>query len=143
MAYMIDDTTEGVAEQSSRLQPSINLHAAVTALMISCSGIHVPPRRDEGRSTVQPIEPRRILTPTRHDDNNDDDYANDYDDDDDYYDDDYNYDDKYDDDDEDYDDDYNDDDDYDDDDNDFVDDDRLRQRLNIVTDFIIKSKRLV
>ena len=30
--------TEGVAEYSSRLQPSINLHAPVTAFMFSCSG---------------------------------------------------------------------------------------------------------
>ena len=33
-----DDATEGVAEHSSRLQPSINLHAPVTAFMFSCSG---------------------------------------------------------------------------------------------------------
>ena len=36
---MPDDATEGVAEHSSRLQPSINLHAPVTAFMFSCSGI--------------------------------------------------------------------------------------------------------
>ena len=35
---MPDDATEGVAEHSSRLQPSINLHAPVTAFMFSCSG---------------------------------------------------------------------------------------------------------
>ena len=29
--HMPDDATEGVAEHSSRLQPSINLHAPVTA----------------------------------------------------------------------------------------------------------------
>ena len=29
---MPDDATEGVAEHSSRLQPSINLHTPVTAL---------------------------------------------------------------------------------------------------------------
>ena len=33
MAY----ATEGVAEHSSRLQPSINLHAPVTAFLFSCS----------------------------------------------------------------------------------------------------------
>ena len=38
---MPDDATEGVAEHSCRLQPSINLHAPVTAFMISCSGILV------------------------------------------------------------------------------------------------------
>ena len=45
---MPDDATEGVAEHSSRLQPSINLHAPVTALMFSCSGTNVLPWRDEG-----------------------------------------------------------------------------------------------
>ena len=35
---MPDDTTEDVAEHSSRLQPSINLHATVTAFMFSYSG---------------------------------------------------------------------------------------------------------
>ena len=35
---MPDDATEAVAEHSSRLQPSINLHAPVTAFMFSCSG---------------------------------------------------------------------------------------------------------
>ena len=34
---MKDDTTEGVAEHISRLQPSINLHAPVTTFMFSCS----------------------------------------------------------------------------------------------------------
>ena len=31
--HVPDDATEGVAEQSSRLQPSINLHARVTAAL--------------------------------------------------------------------------------------------------------------
>ena len=34
--HMPDDATEGVAEHSSSLQPSINLHASVTAFMFSC-----------------------------------------------------------------------------------------------------------
>ena len=38
---MADDATEGVAEHSSRLQPSINLHAANTAFIFCCSGIDV------------------------------------------------------------------------------------------------------
>ena len=45
--HMPDGATESVAEHSSRLQPSINLHASVTAL---CSAALVPnvlPRRDE------------------------------------------------------------------------------------------------
>ena len=45
------DATEGVAEHSSRLSrlhPSINLHAPVTAFMFSCSGTDVLLRRDEG-----------------------------------------------------------------------------------------------
>ena len=45
---MLDDATEGVAEHSSRLQPSINLHAPVTAFMFSCFGTDELPRRDEG-----------------------------------------------------------------------------------------------
>ena len=35
--HMLDGATERVAEHSSRLQPSINLHALVTAFMFSCS----------------------------------------------------------------------------------------------------------
>ena len=45
---MPDDATGGVAESSSRLQPSINLHASVTAFMFSRSGTDVLPQRDEG-----------------------------------------------------------------------------------------------
>ena len=36
--HMPADTTKGVAEHSTRLQPSINLNAPVTASMFSCSG---------------------------------------------------------------------------------------------------------
>ena len=42
------DATEGVTEHSSRVQPSINLHAPVTAFMYSCSVTNTLPRRDEG-----------------------------------------------------------------------------------------------
>ena len=45
---MPDDATEGVTEHSSRLQPSINLHAQLQPL---CSAALVPnvlPGRDEG-----------------------------------------------------------------------------------------------
>ena len=35
------DTTETAAEHSARLQPSISLHAPVTAFMFSCSGTNV------------------------------------------------------------------------------------------------------
>ena len=45
---MPDNATEDVAEHSSRLQPSIKLHAPVTAFMFSCSGTDVLPRKDEG-----------------------------------------------------------------------------------------------
>ena len=38
------DTTETVTEHSARLQPSINLHDPVTALMLSCSGTDVLPQ---------------------------------------------------------------------------------------------------
>ena len=45
--HMPDDAAEGVAEHSSRLQPSVNLHAP----QLLCSAALVPnvlPRRDEG-----------------------------------------------------------------------------------------------
>ena len=38
---MPDDATEGVAEQNSRPQPIIDLHAPVTAFMFGCSGTDV------------------------------------------------------------------------------------------------------
>ena len=41
---MPDDAPEGVAKHSSRLQPSINLHAPVTAALV----LKILPRRDEG-----------------------------------------------------------------------------------------------
>ena len=62
---MPDDAIEGVAEHSSRLQPSINLHAPITAFMFSCSGTGVLPRRDKGSGKPCAIEPHRILSPTR------------------------------------------------------------------------------
>ena len=40
---MSADATEGVAKHSSRLQPSINLHASVTAFMFGSSGTDVLP----------------------------------------------------------------------------------------------------
>ena len=40
---MPDDTTESVAEQSFRLQPSINLHAPFTALKYSMAGMGIEP----------------------------------------------------------------------------------------------------
>ena len=45
---MPDDATEGVAERSAMLQPSINLHAPVTAFMSSYSGTNVLSWRNEG-----------------------------------------------------------------------------------------------
>ena len=36
--HLPNDVTEGMAEHGPRLQPSINLHAPVTAFMFSCSG---------------------------------------------------------------------------------------------------------
>ena len=45
---MPDDATEGVAEHSFRLQPSIILQAPVTAFMFSCSGTDELPYKDEG-----------------------------------------------------------------------------------------------
>ena len=54
------DTTETVVKHSARLQPSINLHAPVTAFMFSCSGtqcnwnletsvVEFPPPYDDGQ----------------------------------------------------------------------------------------------
>ena len=64
--HMPNDATEGVAEHSPRLQPSINLHAPVTAFMFSCSGTDILHRRDEGSDEpVQSLEPHRISAPTR------------------------------------------------------------------------------
>ena len=52
---MPDDATEGVAEHSSRLQPSINLHAPVTAFMFSCSGTQcTTPEGMKARVSPQP-----------------------------------------------------------------------------------------
>ena len=48
MLHTSEDVTEGVAEHSSKLQPSINLHAADRACMFSCSGTDVLSWRDEG-----------------------------------------------------------------------------------------------
>ena len=45
---MPDNATDGVAEPSSRLQPSINLNASSTAFMFNWSGTDVLPQRDEG-----------------------------------------------------------------------------------------------
>ena len=42
------DTTETVAKHSARLQPSINLHAPVTAFMFSCSGTQCTTPEGEG-----------------------------------------------------------------------------------------------
>ena len=42
------DTTETVVEHSVRLQPSINLHAPVTAFMLAALVPNVLPRGDEG-----------------------------------------------------------------------------------------------
>ena len=62
------DTTEAVAEHSARLQPSINLHAPVTAFMISCSGTQCT--TPEGWRlgwvlAVQWSKPHSILAPTQ------------------------------------------------------------------------------
>ena len=48
---MLDDTTDDVAEHSSRLQPSINLHHCMPRLKPLCSAALAPnvlPRKDEG-----------------------------------------------------------------------------------------------
>ena len=45
---MPNKATESVAEHSSGMQPSINLHAPVTTFMFRCSGTDILPRKDEG-----------------------------------------------------------------------------------------------
>ena len=45
---MPDDATEGVAEHSSRLQPSISLHAQLQPSRSAALVPNVLPRRDEG-----------------------------------------------------------------------------------------------
>ena len=45
---MPDDATEGVAKHSSKLQPSINFHAPVTAFIFSCFGTQCSTQKDEG-----------------------------------------------------------------------------------------------
>ena len=60
------DTTETVVDQSARLQPSINLHASVTAFMFSCSGTQCTPEGWRPRvSPVQWSKPHSILAPLR------------------------------------------------------------------------------
>ena len=61
VAYMLDDTTEGVVKHSSRLQPSINLHAPVSAALVPMyylEGIK------DWVNSVQSFESHRILAPT-------------------------------------------------------------------------------
>ena len=64
---MTADTTETVAEHSARLQPSINLHAPVTAFMFSCSGTQcTTPEGMKARvSPVQWSKPYSIFVPTQ------------------------------------------------------------------------------
>ena len=52
---MPDDATESVAEHSSELHPSINLHAPVITFMFSCSVTDVLPQRDEGLGKPSPV----------------------------------------------------------------------------------------
>ena len=64
---MPDDANEGVAEHSSRLQPSINLHAPVIAFLFSCYGTHIyyPEGMKARVSPVQWSKPNSILAPTQ------------------------------------------------------------------------------
>ena len=61
------DPTETVAEHRARLQPSINLHAPVTAFMFSCSGTQctTPEGWRLGVSPVQWSKPHSILASTQ------------------------------------------------------------------------------
>ena len=69
--HIPDDATESVTKHSTKLQPTINLHAPVTIFVFSISGPEVLPQMDEGSgkpSAVVPsaaIEPYSILAPTQ------------------------------------------------------------------------------
>ena len=53
---MPDNVIEGVAKHSSWLQPSINLHAPVTACMFSDSDTDVLQLKDEGSGKPCAVE---------------------------------------------------------------------------------------
>ena len=66
MWHMPPDATP--VEHSARLQPSINLHAPVTAFMFSCSGTQCTTYPREMKARVSPVqwsEPHSILPPIR------------------------------------------------------------------------------
>ena len=63
---MPDDATKGVAEHGSTLQPSINLHAPVTAFMFSCSGTQCTTMKARV-SPLQYIGPHSGFEPRRPD----------------------------------------------------------------------------
>ena len=66
---MPDDATEGVTKHSSRLQPSINLHAPDQFTAFLCSAALVPMYNSEGMkvqvSPVQSIKPQASLASTQ------------------------------------------------------------------------------
>ena len=54
---MPDDTTEPVAEHSARLQPSVNLHAPVTAFMFTVQLLWYPMYYPERmKAWVSPVQ---------------------------------------------------------------------------------------
>ena len=59
---MPDDATDGVAEHSSRLQPSTNLHVPITVALVPR---YYPEGIKARVSSVHSIEPHKILAPTR------------------------------------------------------------------------------
>ena len=56
VAYILMMPLKDMAEHCSKLQPSINLHAPVTAFMFGCSGDDVLPPRREQSSGYKPCE---------------------------------------------------------------------------------------
>ena len=52
--HIPNGATETLAEHSSNLQPSINMHAPVEAFICSCSGADVLPRKDKGSGNSKP-----------------------------------------------------------------------------------------
>ena len=53
---MPDDATDDVAKHSFRLQPLINLHAQITAIIYSRSGTDALPRRDESSGRLCAVD---------------------------------------------------------------------------------------
>ena len=64
--FLWHDATESMVEHSSKLQPTINLHAQVTTFIFSCSCTEILSWRDDGSGKPYAVvEPYRIYAFTR------------------------------------------------------------------------------